>query len=321
MKRVVFIFNEKDPDIADEYSMAMIWWYGILENMGYDVMYYDYSNGDFNVDSFISEVKDFSPHFIIHACYAKLHTEFVKLREIARTFVIQSDDDYRFHNYAKFWIPIVDGCISFCGSRSEIKKNYYASGATEKTLMHGYWAFNPNTMTHTHNFPRTTLISHMGGIHGDRVQKINEFTSRGFGVEVNRGIKYDVFKEKVSRSKFSLAFTMDATLSLRQLKGRLFELPYSAVLLAEPFPDMETYYDIGKEIIVFKSVPEAIEEMRRVTADDKTYAKMFEAGKRRLLANHTCYHVWDKYILPKMDEDYKPVNVASLLKEKHGIVI
>jgi len=321
MKKVVFLFNEKDDNIPNEYSAAMIWWYGILENMGYDVMYYDYQNGNFNIDTFISEIKDFSPDFVIHGCYSKLHTEFVKLQGVAKVFIIQSDDDYRFHNYAKFWIPIVDGIISFCGSREGVKKDYYSCGCTEQQLMHGYWAFNPNTMAHNYRPERTTLVSHMGGIHGDRVQKIQEFANNGIGVEINRGIQYEFFKEKVSKSRFTLAFTMDATLTLRQLKGRIFELPYSAVLVAEPFPDMETYYDIGKEIIVFNTVPGAVEQIRRLSANEPEYLKMLESGRRRLLANHTCYHVWDRYILPKMDEDYKPLNAAQILKEKHGIII
>lgn len=320
MKKVVFVFNEKDTEIRDEFSPAMIWWYGILENMGYDVLYYDYANGDFNMDRFVEEIKDFAPNFVIHACYSKLHTEFVKLRGIAKTFVIQSDDDYRFHNYAKFWIPLVDGCISFCGSREAIKRDYYSYGATDKTLMHGYWSFNPNTMAHNYSIPRTTIVSHIGGTHGDRNQKIAELRQHGVEVEMSKGIKYEEFKQRVAKSLFSLAFTMDATLTLRQLKGRIFELPYSAVLLAEPFPDMETYYDLGKEILVFNTVPEAAEQVKRLMHSPKEYQEMLNAGRRRLLANHTCYHVWNNYILPKMDEDYKPVNVAQILKEKHGIV-
>ena len=279
MKRVVFLFNEKDTGI-EGYSVALMWWYGVLENMGYDVMYYDYKSGDFNMDHFMSEIKDFAPDFVIHGCYAKLHTEFVKLRGVAKVFVIQSDDDYRFHSFAKLWIPLVDGIISFCGSRTEIKKNYYSCGATENTLMHGYWSFNPNIMTHNYDSPRNITLSHMGGVYGNRGQKLQEFSRMGFTAETNTGTNYETFKEKVSRSKFSLAFTMDASLTLRQLKGRIFELPYSTVMLAEPFPDMETYYDIGKEIIVFNSVPEAVEQIKRLLSDEAEYKKITRKWKK-----------------------------------------
>lgn len=321
MKKIVFLFNEKDPDIAGEYSMAIIWWYGILEKFGYDVVYYDYDNGNFNMDNFYKEIKNYKPDFIIHTCYSKFHTEFVKLREIAKTFVIQSDDDYRFFNYARFWIPVVDGVISFCGSRSEIKKNYYSNGSTEKTLMHGHWAFNPNMMLCPEIDKRDILVSHLGGTHGNRLQLLNEFVKNGIRVDCHKGIKYEVFKNIARRSKFSIAFTMDATLTLRQLKGRIFELPYFTVMAAEPFPDMQDYYDLDNEIIMFNSIPEAVEKMNKILTNENEYNKMFERGRKRLLSQHTCYHVWNRYILPKMDEDYKPINVTNLLKEIHGIII
>ena len=319
MKTVVFLFHENDPQMASEVSMARLWWQGILENMGYEVMYYDYAN--FNFDRFYSEIKEAKPDFIIHACYDALHTEFVKLREIAKTFVIQSDDDYRFDTYARFWIPIVDGIISFCGSREAIPKAYYACGATEKTLMHGYWAFNPNMMSYDQTHERTTPVIHVGGVHADRLQKFKEFDARGLPVLATPHLLYSEFKQKVSSSKVALAFTMAATMNLRQLKGRLFELPYFSLMAAEPFPDMETYYDLDKEILVFNSVQEAVEKIQRVLKNDALYTQMQEAGRKRLLSQHTCYHVWDRFILPKMDPDYKPVNVTELLKTTHGIIV
>lgn len=317
MKTVVFLFHETDPQMSTETSAARIWWQGILENMGYEVLYYDYAN--FNFDHFYSEIKDAKPDFIIHACYDAFHTEFVKLREIAKTFVIQSDDDYRFDNYARFWIPIVDGIISFCGSRTEIPKRYYECGATEQTLMHGYWAFNPNMMSYNKIHNRTTPIIHVGGTHADRIQKFEEFQRRGLPIFTAPYLLYSEFKQKVSSSKMALAFTMAATMNLRQLKGRLFELPYFTLTVAEPFPDMETYYDLDKEMLIFNTVPEAVDKIQRVLRDDALYVQMRETGRRRLLSSHTCYHVWNKHILPKMDIDYKPINVEQILKEKHGI--
>jgi hypothetical protein len=318
MKKVVFLFNEKDDGIPSEFSAAITWWYGILENFGYEVMYYDYAR--FNFDAFYNEVKDYKPDFIIHACYGQLHTEFVKLRQIAKTFVMQSDDDYRFHNFARFWIPIVDGVISFCGEREEMKKLYYSHGATDKTFLHGYWSFNPNTMMLDQYPPRTRMLTHMGSVYGNRPQIIGEFERGGIKADVHTRVTYEDFKKLTAQSKFTLCLTMAAPQNMRQLKGRLFELPNLSILVSEPFPNMETYYDLDKEIIIFNSVPEAIEKINKLT-NPLDYDTFYNAGKKRLLAEHTCYHVWDKYILPKMDDDYKPCNVAKILKENHNIVI
>lgn len=318
MKKVVFLFHENDAQIPGERSPAMTWWYGILENMGYDVAYYDYV--DFNFDEFYATMKDFKPDFIIHAAYDKVHTEFVKLREIAKVFLIQSDDDYRFNNFGVFWIPFVDGVISFCGGREAMKKMYFDAGATEETFLHGYWSLNPNTMLYYGPTGEGTLISHAGSVYGTRQDIINKFRHYGMEVDVVKNVKYDEFKKRVRSSLFSLCLTQSAAdPNIRQLKGRIFELPVHSILLSEPFPDMETYYDLDREILIFTTVEEAVEKLNKI--DELDYAVIQDAGRKRLLANHTAYHVWDRYILPKMDADYKPLNVASILKDKHGIVI
>lgn len=320
MKRVVFLLNEKDSQIPGDYSASITWWYGILENFGYDVMYYDYKN--FNFDNFYTEIKEFKPDFIIHACYDKLHTEFVKLREVSKVFVMQSDDDYRFHNYGRFWIPFVDGIISFCGERQTMRDLYFSHGATEDTFLHGYWCFNPNTMMLNEPYPsRNIMMTHMGSIYGNRPMLINSFINRGINVQIHKLIPYEQFKKTTAQSKFTLCLTMDATQQIRQLKGRLFELPNLSVLVAEPFPNMDDYYDLDKEIIVFTDIQDAVERMKGLTTNEKSYLAMFEAGRKRVLSCHTCYHVWDKYILPKMDLDYKKTDIKNILKEKHGIEI
>jgi hypothetical protein len=318
MKKIVFLFHENDAQIPNERSPAMTWWYGILENMGYDVAYYDYV--DFKFDDFYAAMKEYKPDFIIHAAYDKVHTEFVKLREIAKTFVIQSDDDYRFYSFGVFWIPFVDGVISFCGARDTMKKMYFEAGATEETFLHGYWSFNPNTMMYDRTPEVGSQMTHAGSVYGRRQHIIDEFVVRGFEVDVVKNVKYEEFKRRVANSLFTLCLTQSAAdFNIRQLKGRIFELPYHTVLVSEHFPDMETYYDLDKEIIVFTTVDEAVAKLNEI--DELQWSTLAHAGRKRLLANHTAYHVWDRYILPKMDADYKPLNVASVLKEKHGIVI
>jgi hypothetical protein len=295
MKKVVFLINEKDTFIPNDLSAAMMWWYGILENMGYEVCYYDYTNFDFN--SFYSEIKDYNPDFIIHPVLDKLHTEFVKLREICKTFVIQSDDDYRFFNSSVFWIPFVDGIISLCGGRQQMRDLYLSHGCPEKNFLHGYWCFNPNTMLYDGQLAARSTLSHAGNIYGTRQSIINDFKSRDVTTDVITGVNYKTFKQRVASSDFSLCLTQSAANpQLRQLKGRIFELPAHTALLSEPFPDMETYYDLDKEIVIFNSVDEAVEKIRSLRHSPEKYAAIREAGKKRLLSNHTVYHVWDRYI-------------------------
>jgi hypothetical protein len=317
MKKVIFLFEEKDRQ-RNEYSAAVIWWYGILENLGYEVEYYDYFNFDFN--KFLLHVKEEKPAFVIHGAYDKVHTEFLKLKEYTKLYIMHSDDDWRFNDFAKYWIPIVDGTISFCGSDSEMKELYSAQGCDERSFIKGYWAFNPNTMLCDRTHERKH-ISHVGSIYGERQQKIDKLNNNGLRVDVFTGVYYETFKDILLESKYSLCFTKSSNLQLNQLKGRLFEIPYFCPVVTEHFPDMEKYYDVNEDIIVFNSSEELIEKISLYNSDLDRYNRLYENGKKRLLSNHTCYHMWNERILPFIDEDYKKVNVPDILKNQHGIAI
>lgn len=307
--------EEKDR-ARDEYSSAIIWWYGILEKMGYDVTYYDYLNFDF--DNFYNEIKGLKPNFIFHPTYNKIHTEFVRLQEFAKTYVIHSDDDFRFNDFAKYWVPFVNGTISFCGGDEYMKNLYNSVGCDDKTFIKSYWCFNPNTMTHTHQLEKQFAVSHMGSIYGERTQKINDFKTYGISVDVFKDKLYSEFKELTSKSVFSLSFTKSSNLAVNQIKGRIFEIPFSCILLTEPFPDMDKYYDLENEIVVFNSVQEACEKIRNLVSDTNRLNQIYQNGRDRLLSEHTAYHVWNR-ILPTIDEDYNPVNVSKILREEHGL--
>jgi hypothetical protein len=315
MKKVVFLMEEKDR-ARDEYSSAIIWWYGILEKMGYEVLYYDYLN--FNFDNFYKEVKEFGADFIFHPTYDKVHTEFIRLQEFAKTYVIHSDDDFRFNEFAKYWVPFVNGTISFCGGVDHMKQLYSSVGCDDKTFIKEYWCFNPNTMAHNHKLPKEFGVCHIGSVYGERASKINEFHTRGIKVEVFQNKFYSEFKELVSKSVFSLSFTKSSNLSLNQIKGRIFETPFSCILLTEPFPDMDKFYDLENEIVVFNSVQEACEKVQKIIQDTNRLEQIYNNGRTRLLSEHTAYHVWNR-ILTRIDEDYIPVDVSKILKEEHGL--
>lgn len=312
-KKIVWLMNErKEFDI----SPSFVWWYGILENMGYEVVYSSYE--DYNSDEFYYSIKDYNPDFIIHPTYDKIHTEFLKLREFTKVYILQSDDRWRYKDFSRYWIPIVDGVITYEGEL----ENYVSDGLNPDSFCKFRWAFNPNTMNNiTENVISSYNISHTGGLHGNRQQIINEFNNKGYKVNVfNKDITYDQTKNVWSNSKYSLCLTMNSTNQTRELKGRIVEIPNFTVLLTEPFPEMENYYDMDKECVLFNSVEDAIDKMIKLESDEKTYREIFYSGKKRLWATNTAYHEFDK-ILPKIDPDYKSFNIKKLIKEKHGVEI
>ena len=57
-KKIVWLFKTKRK-VRDEYASSTIWNYGILENLGYEVVYHPYE--DYNADEFYQLIKDYKP--------------------------------------------------------------------------------------------------------------------------------------------------------------------------------------------------------------------------------------------------------------------
>lgn len=313
-KKIVWLFETKTR-ISNENSPAMIWWSGVLENLGYDVMYYPYE--EYVFEEFFQTIKKHAPEFIIHAAYTLVHSELEKLRDISKVFVLQCDDRWRYESFGKYWIPFIDGIITYDGEL----ENYKRDGLKAENFHKMNWAFNPVTMYKEKNNIKDILISHIGGNHGNRIQKLNEFKQNGCDVSTHSNILYEEVKNIWSRSKFSLNFTINSTQQLREVKGRIVEIPaFDSVLLTEWFPEIDQYYDLDNEIIVFDTVLGAIDLIKKYNKDSILYNKVMLNGKKALFSRLTAYHEWNK-ILPNIDSDYKQVNPIKILKEKHGIII
>tara|TARA_Y100000310_G_scaffold131621_1_gene130784 strand:- start:1158 stop:2105 length:948 start_codon:yes stop_codon:yes gene_type:complete len=310
-KKIVWLFKEKRKT-RNEYSAAVTWWYGILENLGYEVVYHPYE--EYDNDEFYQSIREYNPDFVFHVCYDKLHTEFIKLKDFTKVYVIQCDDDYRYDNYAKYWIPFIDGVISYPAKYETYKKD----GLDENQFVKINWGFNPNTMMYGEKKTTDIFLSHGGGLHADRVDKINQFKIKGnMDVSIINDCLYEDLKDVWNKSKFSLTFTQNAMKTGQQVKGRVVEIPYFSVMASEYFPGLEEYYDLEKEIILFNSVEEAIDKINYFDKNDKEYNKILKAGRDRVWNTNTHYHSWNN-VLHKIDEDYVKKDIGKLLKNKHG---
>lgn len=306
MKKVVWLMLEQE---RGEHSSAVIYWYGILERLGYEVVYYPYE--DYDPNQFYSEMRDYKPDYILHPCYEKLHLEFARLREFSKVFVLQSDDDWRFEHYAKYYIPFVDGTISYQAN----KQWYVDSGATGSQIISAKWAFNPNTMMlESSKDNKDILVSHGGSLYGDRITLIDEFIKKGMPISVATQVKYGQLLDLWNRSKYSLCFTKSSQGNFRQKKGRVVEIGFHSVLVSETFPDIEDYYEPDVEFIPFESVDEAIDKINFYENNPSSYKKILTASRSRIWKTNTVYHEWDK-IMKQIDPEYKNQNIYKILKQ------
>ena len=307
MKKVFILLDHKH-DRLDDHSAAIIYWYGILDNMGYDVSYIDYAN--YNADSLYNEVRQEKPFMLILVNYFRtIHTEFARFRDITKVYLLQSDMHRFYDNHVKLWIPFVDGIINFEGTKEWCLRD----GLPENGFLKMRWGFNPNMMCISSR-EKNRNISFYGGLHGGRAQLLQNLSQLTSVDVIPQSATYGQVKYILSQSKFSLNLSMNATGDRRELKGRVIEIPAHCVLLSEPAPELETYYN-EDEYILFNSVEELAEKIKSLS--DREVEDIFRRGNRALWERNTAYHEWDK-ILPLMDPDHKPIDVLTLLRAHHS---
>jgi len=318
MKTVLFLINvHKQYGDNQEYSPAMRFWYGILEKLGYNVYYEDYNHYD--PDNFYQLVKEHRPDYIFHPTLKNIHTEFLRLREFSKVYLVHSDDDWRYDNYKKFWIPIVDGAIGHQNN----KKTYMNDGAPENYYIRTTWGFNPNTMIlDTQPSHKKFDVTHVGGIHGGRPKSINDLVSVGVPIAIpSKGTStYHDYLKYYNDSKISLCFTTNSVMTNKHNKGRTVEILYYSVLASEEWPDMEIMdLEPNKDFILLDySNTKYLEMFEKVLNDDKFREQMFVSGRNKLLTKNTVFHRWDK-IMSEIDEDYSPIDVNKILGE-YGLI-
>ena len=82
-----------------------------------------------------------------------------------------------------------------------------------------------------------------------------------------------------------------ASLASQQIKGRNFEVPAcGGMLLTTPADDLETYFQINREVAVFRSLPELIEQVHHYLEHEDERVAVAQAGLARVLAEHTYSH-------------------------------
>ena len=307
MKKKVFVVCKFKHDQIDDYSAAIVYWYGILDNMGYDVSYINYSN--YNSDELYELVKKHKPYMLIFVNYITvIHTEFSRFRDICKVYLLQGDMHRFYDNHVKYWIPFVDGIINFEGTKEWCLRD----GLPENGFLKMRWGFNPNTMCIPRQ-PKSREITFYGGLHGDRGLTLSKFTELLPVEIIPNHATYEQVKQVVAESYFSLNLSMNAVGDRRELKGRVIEIPMHSIMLSESAPELELYYN-PDEYILFESVEEAVDKVKSLSIKER--GELFERGRRAVWNRNTAYHEWNK-ILPLMDPDYREVNIPSLLKEYH----
>jgi len=142
-----------------------------------------------------------------------------------------------------------------------------------------------------------TLFESNVPLMGKAMQKEDPRFLEGIPLE-RRGppLPFDEMVRMYSRSRISLGFlslypTPDSARSIKPIRQREFEAPMSgAFYLTEYLPELERYYEIGKEIVCYRDKKELAEKVKYYLSHPEERERIRQAGYARALKEHTWEH-------------------------------
>jgi spore maturation protein CgeB len=242
-------------------------------------------------EEIIDIVRSEQPKYLLwHSMmYEIMESTFQKIREQGTLIVGWFfDDEIRFDNYSKWWIPFLDYCLT---NDKEAVRKYEKLGIHAKQMVLGS---NPNIFKRVD----TKLIydvTFVGRNFGHREIMINHIASNGISVKtfgkgwfngyVTTGEMVNIF----NASKINLNFTESYDRNSRpQRKNRIFEVCMAGgFLLCEYVPGIEDFFEIDKEIVCFKNIDEAIYKIQYFLTHEGERLAIAQAGWERAQSDYT----------------------------------
>ena len=129
------------------------------------------------------------------------------------------------------------------------------------------------------------------------------FNHRGFRESMtkvfpalNRPLRLDQVFDIWNRTKVSFTpMSAAGDPNVLQIKARAFEMGLSRTLmLCQPSPNLERYYEPGKEFVPFYGLEDCAEKARHYVRRDAEREKIVEAYYQRTCAEHTWEHRWEQ---------------------------
>lgn len=206
------------------------------------------------------------------------------------------DDHWRFDNFSQRWAPHFDWWVTTANSAVQKFKD-----VGYDRVIKSQWAVEPSVY-YPLDLTRDIDISFVGMPHGARAQVLQWLAGNGVSLAVfgfgwaglQSRITHDQMIEVFSRSKVCLNMSNASTLGEQQIKGRVFEVPgCRGFLLTDMADDLGSYYEIGREVVVFDGPDDLLGKIRHYVAHDEERESIARAGYERTLKEHTWRNRFD----------------------------
>src|SRR3989344_72235 len=232
-----------------------------------------------------------------------------------------ADDKWRFDSFSKYWAPL----FSWISTDDPLRvKDYNKIGY--KNVIVGGWGCN-DYLYKPMNVEKVYDVTFIGQPHGDRKKVVEKLKNAGIKIECfgrgwpNGKVSQEDMIKIFSQSKINLNFsacsgrvgivkgitrvffsggklhspaewiTNFKTFLARQqneIKGSNFEIPgCNAFILSGYAKGLESYYELGKELICFKNDKDLIEKIKYYLAHENEREKITKAAYDRTINNYT----------------------------------
>jgi spore maturation protein CgeB len=294
-----------------------------LEGMGHEVVAFDFMErereaGREQMRAELVEVADQTRPDVVFSC---LFTDQLdpatieRARSAAGAPAINwfADDHWRFDTFTRFYAPAFD----FSVTTDEGSLAKYRALGYDKAIL-SQWACNRYAYTKVSDEIEHD-VTFVGQPHGNRRDTIERLERAGISVECwgfgwpSGRLEHDEMVRVFSTSRINLNLSNSSTPerpdTLRgrvgallgrgpkieprpnQIKGRTFEVPgCGGFELTDRVPYLERYFEPGREIAVYESDDELVEQVQYWLSHEDERRAVAEAGYQRVLREHTYDH-------------------------------
>ena len=238
------------------------------------------------LELFLSEKQDY---VFIHMSVEEIYKSTIARMTNSGVLTIGwfSDDQVVFHKYSKWWGAVLSYCITL---NRKSYKSYLQLGIN---AILSQPAANPKSY-HSHPCSRIYDVSFIGALYPHRNEFFQKLSNLGIAINLfgKAGGQYIPFEDMVrifSESKINLNLCGSyASAAIKQIKAHIYEITMSGgFLLTEYAPHIEDYFEIGKEIVVFDGVEDAVQKIEYYLNHDDERKEIAKAGYERALRDHT----------------------------------
>ena len=259
----------------------------------------------------LRRVDHFKPDLVFFTLYKDEYAEETiwTISQKTLTFNWFADDIGRLETYLMKWIPLFSW-VSVITPSSFIKLK--AVGFTN--IIQTCWGANIRIYKKL-NLKKIYPVSFIGQAHGNRKRLIEEIRNRDIDIKAwgwkfpSGHINTNHMVRICNQTKINLNFTPISfnfpiyikflpwvlqpgtqilETGIKGLNARIFEITAAGgFLLTGSAPDIDNYFKIGKEIVVYENFNDLIERIKFYLDHDQTREKIANAGYIRTLRDHT----------------------------------